>query len=488
MKDPAADVLVRSAARALNQGDTQQALSLALSGLSAHRDHPQLLVIAGVAQLHQGGLEKAETMLGIACKVDPHNSDALYNLGFVLEQKGDMAGALSLYLRTLEQQPDHLAALFNSGNAFKAVSQFERAKEQYRQVLALAPHPQAHKNLGIIALECGHLVDAEQHLRAGLRLMDDPDIRSYLGFSLLAQEQFAEGWQHYEARLEAKGTGAIPQVRGLQKWNFQPVNELLILSEEGIGDVIMFASVLPELLSVCSCATLVADARLHSLFARSFGAKLTLRDSAEDIAPQDFDAQVALASCMRHFRPSKDSFAAASQGYLCVDDGRRQALRENLQHGTPRPLIVGVSWMSVNPETGPDRSVRLIELVENLSSGGCLLVNLQYGDIDSEIAEVLACGHHVYRDPMIDVTDDLDGLATLIAACDIVVSIDNSTVHLAGAIGQEQIILLPFSPSWRWGSKRDTSLLYQKTQLLRQDAPKDWSCLSRLEMMLRRGD
>ena len=485
MTDPSADALVRASASALSQGDNQRALHLAMTGLTAHPDHAQLLVIAGVAYLHLGALDKAESLLGKACKVAPHNSDALYNLGFVLEQKGDMTGALDLYLQTLEQQPNHFAALFNSGNAFKDLRQFERAQEQYRRVLALAPHPQAYKNLGIIALESGHLTDAEHHFRAGLSLMEDADIRSYLGFSLLAQEQFSEGWEHYEARLEAKGAGAVPQIRGLQTWSFQAVNDLLILSEEGIGDVVMFASVLAELLSLCNRATLVVDERLHPLFARSFGSKLTLRNTANGISARDFDAQIALASCMRHFRRSKESFAATNEGYLCVDDVSTQTLRANLKHDSQGSLIVGVSWMSVNRETGADRSLKAIELAEALCPESCFLVNLQYGDVDNEIAEMFACGHPVYQAPMIDATNDLDGLASLIAACDIVVSIDNSTVHIAGAIGQNQIILLPFSPSWRWGLERATSLLYQSARLLRQDAPGDWSCLSKLQAMLR---
>ena len=484
MKNPAANTFVRAAASALTQGDTQQALSLAISGLSAYQDHPQLLVIAGVAHLHQGATDKAETSLRTACEVEPHNSDALYNLAFLLEQKGDLKGALALYSQTLEQQPNHLAALFNSGNAFKGLHQFERAQEQYRSVLALAPHPQAHKNLGIIAMESGHMADAEQHFRAGLSLLEDSDIRSYLGFSLLAQEQFAEGWQHYEARLEAKGNAAVPQVGGLQTWNCKPVNELLILSEEGIGDVIMFASVLTEVLSLCNRATLVADARLHPLLARTFGSKLTLKHTATEIMTGDFDAQIPLASCMRHFRPSKDSFAATSAGYLCVDDARKQSLRESLKQDCQGSLIVGVSWMSVNKETGTNRSVKLVELAQALSPKGCSLVSLQYGDTDNEVAKAIACGHPVYQEPMIDNTNDLDGLASLVAACDIVVSIDNSTVHIAGAVGQDQIILLPYSPSWRWGLQRETSLLYEKTRLLRQTSPGDWSCLSRLGTML----
>ena len=146
---------------------------------------------------------------------------------------------------------------------------------------------------------------------------------------------------------------------------------------------------------------------------------------------------------------------------------------------------MGISWSSVNEETGPDRSVGLAALVKALDPRDNFLVNLQYGDVAADIAGLGDQGALVHQEDTVDVTQDLDGLAALIKACDIVVSIDNSTVHLAGALGTDQIILLPKPCSWRWGIDREASLLYAKTKLLRQQHRGDWSNMRHLPAMLR---
>ena len=468
------------AVRSLNRGDVARALSAATSGLLQFPQHPPLLTIAGVARLQAGQIELAEKLLLTAHKIAPDYADAIYNLGYLRERNGDSQGAITLYRNTLAIQPAHLPAMFNLGNALKTSGDLAGAEQCYREILDIGPHPQAFKNLGILALDDSRPTEAEEQFRAGLALTDDPDIEAYLGFSLLTQERFAEGWQYYEARLTAKPQQMLSTLADKPQWDFNGSGTVLVWTEEGIGDVVMFASVLSEMLDQCERILLVVDPRLHPLFARAFSSKLSLYGSYAEVPMAEVDAQVALASCMGRYRRASEQFTATNRGYLRADEHRSAALKSKLMGLAGDKPVVGVSWSSVNRETGFERSIALPQLVAALDAETHFLVNLQYGDIEADVSELGKQRAALYQEESVDVTRDLDGLAALVDACDMVVSADNSTVHIAGALGAKQIILLPRPSSWRWGAERETSLLYADTALLRQRRRGDWSCLSEL--------
>lgn len=486
MKAAAAHRFFTEASSSLGQGDLDNALAIATTGLLKFPQYPPLLLIAGVSQLYRGKLDLAEGCLSMAYKLAPNYADAAYNLGFLLGTKGDLIGAISRYRETLVLQPQHLPALFNLGNALKARGDLASAERCYRQVLDVGPHPEALKNLGILALEDDNHIEAEKHFRAGLALSENPDIESYLGFTLLAQGRFAEGWQFYESRLKAKPKSILTALTDKQSWDFGPAGTVLVWTEEGIGDVLMFASVLQNILDRCERVILAVDERLHALFSRSFPEKLSLCSAYGDISTDDIDAQVGLASCIGRFRKTADQFSETSHGYLKSDERRSIHLKSKLNKLAGGRPVVGISWSSVNKETGADRSLALGALVDALDPRKHFLVSLQYGDIAADVTGLGEQAAFLHQEVTVDVTRDLDGLAALIKACDILVSIDNSTVHLAGALGAQQIILLPKPCSWRWGIDNDASLFYAKTKLLRQQSRGEWSNMAHLPALLSR--
>ena len=161
--------------------------------------------------------------------------------------------------------------------------------------------------------------------------------------------------------------------------------------------------------------------------------------------------------------------------YVMADSSRASALRQVLTSDDTRPLC-GISWRSKNEKKGQDRSIALKELVQAVDPSRVRLVNLQYGDVSHEIAQLQQEeGIEVLQCPGVDTHNDLDGLAALIEVCDFVVSADNSTVHLAGALGRTVSVLLPFNADWRWFLNRSDSPWYPSATLYRQDVLGDWS-------------
>jgi hypothetical protein len=262
-----------------------------------------------------------------------------------------------------------------------------------------------------------------------------------------------------------------PQAR----WNGRrdPAGRLLVWNEQGVGDELMFLSLLPELARETSLLV-ECDSRLLALFRRSlpsieFVARPPDR-SGVPAWPVDIAAQCPAGSLMRHLRPDLASFAQGG-AYLTPDPERRAALER--RYGGDR-LRVGVSWHTTAPNAGLRRQLALSTLLPLLRHPGAGFVSLQYGDHAAEIAALAGQGVELLQDPAIDPWNDLDGWAAQIAALDLVVTIDNSTAHMAGALGVPCWVMLPHPPEWRWLLERSDCLWWPSLQLFRQSRPGDW--------------
>jgi ADP-heptose:LPS heptosyltransferase len=167
------------------------------------------------------------------------------------------------------------------------------------------------------------------------------------------------------------------------------------------------------------------------------------------------------------------SFTAGG-AYLKADPERRDTLKE--AYGSDR-LRVGLSWHTTAAGTGWRRRVALSALLPLLRSRAARFVSLQYGDHAAEIAALADHGIELLQDSAIDPLTDLDGFAAQIAALDLVITIDNSTAHMAGALGVPCWVLLHHSPEWRWLLQRNDSVWWPSLRLFRQPAPGDWDAV-----------
>ena len=159
-------------------------------------------------------------------------------------------------------------------------------------------------------------------------------------------------------------------------------------------------------------------------------------------------------------RPNIADFSTSANGYLSTDKKIREGLRQKIAEHSNGKTIVGISWLSKNEKAGRKRTIPPVELVSALPENW-FLVNLQYGDVSQDLSEIRTkLNRSVATFNDIDNWKDLELFAYLIAACDKVVSVDNSTVHFAGALGKECHVLLPYSSDWRWVSEENRSYWY----------------------------
>jgi len=219
----------------------------------------------------------------------------------------------------------------------------------------------------------------------------------------------------------------------------------------------------------------LTDKRLHSLIRRSFGAQVDLFDSA--VHPEilsGYEFQASIESCLHFFRSSQDDFNGRRAPYIEADPKLKDQLAAELENQARGRLKLGVSWRTVNAETGERRTIPLESLLAVLPSDDCLLINLQYGSNDTDLQQCRANGFSIDHPMGIDFIRDLDGIAATVAACDYVLTIDNSTAHFAGAIGVPQTVLLPYVCDWRWGNSSN-AIWYENCHLVRQATRGDWS-------------
>jgi hypothetical protein len=294
------------------------------------------------------------------------------------------------------------------------------------------------------------------------------------------RRDFRQGWPDYEARKN--GADAVPGMRfELPQWQGQALGNaaLLVYGEQGLGDELMFASCLPDLLAESNRVVLYCAPRLEPLFRRSFPqAHVTSGPQLGDpdrIAGSPWRAQwkVGIGSLPLRFRSRQEAFSPRAP-YLHADPQRVASWRARLaQLGAG--LKVGISWRGGTLRTRREvRSIALEHLAPVLGVPGAKFVSLQYADDGSEVSRLrderglsLACF------PEID--DDYEQLVGLVGAVDLTISVCTAVVHLAGALGKQVWALVPAVPEWRYMEDGDAMLWYPHVILRRQQHPEDWT-------------
>ncbi len=195
-----------------------------------------------------------------------------------------------------------------------------------------------------------------------------------------------------------------------------------------------------------------------------------------------------MASLGRWLRPDAASFPARAS-YLVPDEARRARYRAHMEATGKTGPIVGISWVSANLKIGRHKTLNLHQWAPILKVPGVRFIDLQYGDTTAERAAVEAdLGIHIEHIPDLDLREDIDGVAALAAACDLVISVSNTTVHLAAALGRPTWILVPASTGnlWYWMRGGDQTPWYKTASIFRQTERAAWDdVIVRIEGRLR---
>ncbi len=509
MTQPVLQDLLSQANKHHGAGQLGEAETLYRAILADEPNNGQALHGLGVLALQTGNADAATDLIGQAIDIMPETAEAMSNLGLALKRQGKFEDAIKAFRAAIDIDPGMVEAHSNLGGALREMGRTRDAVDALRDAAGAGGEvAEINLNLGAALIEAG---DNEQalpllaravaerpamaatHYNMGKALFNlgkfdaaasayqaaverDPDFadaRHNLAHALLAGGRLAEGWAEYGWRWRSSSKSSRPREFPLPIYQGGPLNgrNLLIWGEQGIGDEILFAGLIPELAVQADACLVECDARLVNLFRRSLpGLGVVARADPPDpqTSSADLDLQVAMGDLPRWTRPSLEGFQPLGR-YLRPDPDRVRECR--LRYAALGDgLKVGLSWAS-----RPPKGIALAELGPLLTQPGLNFVNLQYGDHRAEIAATEKLFDiRIFDDPAIDPLADLDGFASQIDALDAVLTIQNTTLFVAGALGKPVFGLIKSVPDWRWFGG-DENRWHDDVSLFRQDAPGEWA-------------
>ncbi len=496
-------------------GRYDEAQKLCQQVLKAKPDLMDAHHVLGVVALHAGKPVEAVRHLKQALKLQPSAVEVAFNLSkayFAQAKWIEMAATLET-VHSL--WPDRASILIDMGYALEKAGNENAAIDAYQRALQLDPGAaQAHSNLGAVFTRIGHLAEAQAHLNHALtthptmatalmnlamlhesanrpadalaaydRLLEKEPEHVYAHFqralALMAQGRLRDGWDEYIWRFQRPHSATLHNAFPYPIWNGEALEgrRILIWTEQGPGDEILLASMLPDVLELCEDVSLVCSARLAPVFRRSFpDIDVISADRLGQVEKKGKpDVQASFSHLGAILRPTLESFPPREK-YLVADPVKRQKLRATYQGNTGTKLV-GIAWHSANAIAERNKSIALDAWIPLLKSIDATFISLQYGEHIHDAKRISQdLDRPIIIDRSVNPLQDMDAFVAQVGAMDAVVSVSNTTVHVAGALGVPTVTMIPagFGRIWYWFRDRDDSPWYPSARLFQQQSATDW--------------
>lgn len=490
---------------------TEEAKLSAKAVLDRNPSSPLAWMALGSALLAEGNALEALAAQDRAVTFAPDLAAAHVNRGNALMILDRVEEALSAFDRSLKLDASEANGLNGRALALAELHHYDEALEACHQSLALDDRNwHAHRVHGEILrrmrrpqdalLACDAalalkpdyaeglltrgqiLCDLNEHEKALASLdaalvarKDFPEADANRSLVLLAMGEFAKGWPAYEQRMDVAfiqnktlGTQKDLLAHVLRRPNASQLQDrkIVVIEEQGVGDTVMFASIVPDLLATAKEVGLVVNKRLAGLFQRSFPrAHIHALEqfSREDLL--EHDAAILFGSLGHAFRSERAQFP--TEAYLKPDPARVAKWREKLPQDGRK--LIGLSWRGGTQNTNEIGRTLKLEDFTPLLMQDHHFVSLQYGDARTELAAYERATGKAILHFAPQETHDLDDLVALMACLDHVVTVQNTNVHLSGALGLRCSAIIPNAPEWRYGLSGSKMVWYDKVELLRRD-------------------
>ena len=420
--------------------------------------------------------EEAIATYDKALLIDPKNPKAWSNKGVALAELSRYEDAHICYDKAISLKKDYEAAWLNKGVAYKYQKLYDKAMEANNTALLYKPdYADAWSNQGIVYSELKLYDDALVAFKKAIDI-DSNCLDAKFNYSQeeLRRFNFAKGWIEIESRWGASGSDSKKLITSKPSWNGNNFSgTLLVWSEQGIGDQILYSSMLKDLAKFEQKKIITLDSKLISLYKKSFP-EYEFFDKNIQIPEEKYDQQIAIGSVGKFLRTSIEAFSDYKYPFIFSPKLKFQNLRKEISCNDK--IICGISWKSVNRHFRNDKSIDLKEFIPLFLNPKIIFINLQYGSTEDEVEEI----NSLYGNKIIstdnDNYNDFEGLADLIDICDLVVSSSNTTAHLSGALGKKTYLLAPYSAGkfWYWHNISGRSLWYPSIEIIEQTNLSGW--------------
>ena len=482
----------QQAARALNAGRKDEALRILRTAGPAIADDAVALQVWAVA-LEGADRVQALALLERAVRIAPGDAQGHFNLGVNLQAADDLPRAIAHYQQALSLQPAHSGALNNLSDLLRRRGRSEEGWALMQRYLAGGGAASGMEaRLAKLALDTRRFDDAEAWFSAAQAAAPgDPRVAFEHAMLTLAREDYARGWPGYEARLAVYGAaGLAMNAYDLPAWDGEarPGANVLLHREQGLGDMMMFASAVDGIVEAGATPHLAMAASLNRLFAASFPkakvwSSVTLARQTQQppqrflqvCGPLDAAAPMCGLGALRmtdgppaphaYLKPPADEVARWKARMEQLAPPRRGERRVGLVIGARLPRYSDDGMTNGMRKSIPAAGLEALADVANVR---------WFSLHDRASAAQLA---DVPRLPIVDLSpwiSDFADTAAAIAGLDLVVSVDTAVAHLAGAMGKPLWLLLWRNADWRWGLTREDSGWYPQVKTFRQSRAGQW--------------
>ena len=444
-------------------------------------NHPRVSIlynILGIALQKKGDFNESILNFNQAINIQPNFDLAHNNLGNVLKETGKFEEAMISYQQAIKLNPNYAEAYSNLGNIFRTLGKFEEAIASHQQAIKLNPnYAEAYSNLGNALGDLGKFEEAITNYQQALKRNPKYTFFDYNEALIrLTLGEFDVGWKKYEYRFGATKVSFMRyQTDKLWDGNYLD-GTLLVWAEQGVGDHILFASMLTDLRKYAKNIILEIDKRLVNLCKRYYE-KINFSNikviNLEKKLVSNFDKHIALGSLGQYLRKTKKSFNTTPKKYLLSSPAKEKELRNKFF--VNKKFKVGISWKSLN-EKRKHRNIDLTQMLPILSNPHCDFINLQFGKFDEDLQQLQSKhGIKIRTIKEIDNYNNIEDLAALINCLDLVINIQNSNADLAAALGQNTWAMVAKNHEWRWSANEKKSLWYPTTKIFRQEKAGNWN-------------
>jgi len=398
-------------------------------------------------------------------------------LGLAYFNQNNINKAKKNFLLAIDMNPQNTDALNMMGNSYERLGNIKKAEQFYHDALKINTNDKMTlNNLAALSFYQGELKTAEKlYSEASTKIENNYEAMHALGLCQLAQLKFNEGWKNFQFRWFVNRFNSVNLASNLPKFNINIDNQyLLVWDEQGLGDKILFLRFLRYLEPYVDDLFIKIDKRLHEIIKRDYP-KINLIYNNKNILESSINSQIAICDLGSVFINESSDLKNFSKTYISSDSILTKKLKKHLKN--KNKLICGLSWVSKSDDIGVSKSISLELLKPILDLDNIIFLDLQYSDTEDERNSFFnENGIEIKKYNNIDNFNDLNSVTSLIDACDFIVTVSNTTAHIAGALGKKTFLLLPKGKGrlWYWSSLKNKSIWYPSIEIIEQNLPGEW--------------
>jgi len=460
-------------------GKTSEAVFCYRKAIELKPDYAEARCNLGLALQEKGDLAEALRHYEKTTQIMPNLIEVWYGMGNVLKEKGELEDAILCFQRVLRLRPDYSGAYNSMGNIFREQRRLEKAVFCYEKAIQLEPgNAAAHNNLGSVFQDQGKIDKAIEKFDQALKLRPEhAETHFNRALVLLVRGDFIEGWKAYEWRFKKPDwKSAYPEHYNIPRWDGSCFagKRLMVHHEQGHGDNFQFIRYLPMVKALGGTVIFESSRPLLRLFQGFPGIDELLERTPANNSSEGVDLYIPLLSLPGIFGTTLEAIPRKVP-YLSADPCEAESWRTRLGDDGG-DFKVGIVWAgNPNHKNDRNRSCALAHFLPLADIPGVKLYGLQ-----KEItAGDRASNQGILTDNLGEYLNDFANTAGALEALDLLISVDTSVAHLAGAMGRPVWLLLPFAPDWRWLLHREDSPWYPTMRLFRQEKPGSWDAVIR---------